>query len=244
MKAIIFAAGVGKRLWPLTADRPKCLLPFRGQTLLVRMLAALEQADVREVVLVVGYLRRKIEGAVARSGTHLPVRYVVNPRYQKGSLLSLWFAREELNEDLLLLDADVLCPSRMLSQLVYSDHENACLLDPRSRASGEEMMLGVRQGRVWYIGRQTPGFWDLVGESVGFYKLTEHAARGLRQQVELCIRQGKVHADYEHALLSILSEHAFGYESVGDAPWMEIDTSDDVIRAERDIAPLIYREER
>lgn len=239
MKAIILAAGVGKRLWPLTADRPKCLLPFRGQTLLVRMLTALERADVWEVVIVVGYLRQKIEDAVARSGTLLTVRYVVDPRYQKGSLLSLWFAREELNEDLLILDADVLCPSQLLSQLVYSDHENACLLDPRSMASGEEMMLGVRQDRVWHIGRQAPGLWDIIGESVGFYKLTEYAARGLRQRVELCIRQGKVHADHEHALLPILSEYVFGYELVGDAPWMEIDTSDDVIRAEREIAPLL-----
>lgn len=241
MKAIILAAGIGRRLWPLTAEYPKCLLSFDGHTLLTRLLTALERADVREAVIVVGYLRHKIMDAVARSGTRLSIRYVENPRYQKGSMLSLWRAREELNQDLLLLDADVLCPPVLLSRLVYSDHENAVLLDPRVTPSGEEMMLAARQGRVWHLGRRVPGIWDTVGESVGFYKFTEEASRRLRQSVEHCIRQGKVHADYEHALLPILWEFTIGYELVKDLPWIEIDTPDDVERAEREIMPQLAR---
>lgn len=243
MKAIILAAGIGKRLWPLTAECPKCLLQFGGTTLLDRMFTALERADVREVVMVVGYLRHKIVDAVARSGTRLSVRYVENPRYQKGSLLSLWRARAELDQDLLILDADVLCPPALLSRLVYSDHENAVLLDPRAVPSGEEMMLATRQGRVWHIGRQVPGLWDIVGESVGFYKFTEAAARRLRQSVELCFRQGKVHVDYEHTLLAVFLECVVGYELVGDTPWIEIDTPADVERAEREIVPQLLAEE-
>lgn len=71
MKTIILAAGVGKRLWPLTAACPKCLLRCGGQSLLARLLTALERPSVREVVIVVGYLRQKIIAAVARSGTQL-----------------------------------------------------------------------------------------------------------------------------------------------------------------------------
>jgi len=244
MKAILLAAGVGKRLWPLTARCPKCLLEFEGQTLLVRLLTALERAGVWAAVIVVGYLRQKIMEAVAHSQTRLTIRYVENPRYQKGSLLSLWWARKELNEDVLILDADVLCPPTLLSRLVSSAHDNACLLDPRSVPSGEEMMLAARRGRVCHIGRQVPaGLWDTVGESVGFYKLTEEAGWWLRQSLELCIRQGKIPADYEHALLPVMWEQVFGYESVEDTPWMEIDTPADVERAEREIAPQLVRED-
>jgi choline kinase len=219
------------------------LLAFRGQTLLARLLTALERAGVREVVIVVGYLRQQIMAAVARSETRLTVRYVENPRYQKGSLLSLWRARKELEEDVVILDADVLCPPTLLSRLVDSAHANACLLDPRSVPSGEEMMVAARQGRVWHIGRQVPGIWDTVGESVGFYKLTEAAGRRLRQSVDLCIRQGKIHADYEHALLPVLWDCVVGYELVGDAPWIEIDTAADVERAEREIMPQLFEED-
>jgi len=243
MKAIILAAGVGKRLWPMTAECPKCLLQFGGKTLLGRMFTALERADVWEVVIVVGYLRHTIRDAVAQSESPLSVRYVENPRYQKGSLLSLWRARAELDQDLLILDADVLCAPTLLSRLVYSDHENAVFLDPRAVPSGEEMMLAARQGRVWHIGRRVPGLWDMVGESVGFYKFTEEAARRLRLSVELCFRQGKVHADYEHALLPVLQEQIVGYERADDVPWIEIDTLADVERAESEIVPQILAEE-
>ena len=243
MKAIILAAGIGRRLWPLTAECPKCLLSFDGHTLLTCLLTALERAEVREVVIVVGYLRHKIIDAVAQSGTRLSVRYVENPRYQKGSMLSLWRARAELDQDLLILDADVLCPPALLSRLVYSDHENAVLLDPRAVPSGEEMMLAARQDRVWHIGRRLPGIWDTVGESVGFFKFTEEAGKQLRQSVELCFRQGKVHADYEHALLPVFLECVVGYELVGDTPWIEIDTPADVERAEREIVPRLLAEE-
>jgi choline kinase len=69
--------------------------------------------------------------------------------------------------------------------------------------------------------------------------LTEEAARRLRQSVELCFRQGKVHADYEQALLSVFLECVVGYELVGDTPWIEIDTPADVERAEREIVPRL-----
>jgi choline kinase len=143
----------------------------------------------------------------------------------------------------LLLDADVLCAPTLLSRLVDSEHENAVLLDPRAVPSGEEMMLAARQGRVWHIGRQVSVVWDTVGESVGFYKLTEETSRRLRQSVELCFRQGKIHTDYERALLPVFSECVVGYELVGDAPWIEIDTPADVERAEREIIPQLLAEE-
>ena len=55
MKAIILAAGVGKRLWPVTQHRPKCLIEIGGRSLLVRYLEALAGVGVREAVIVVGY---------------------------------------------------------------------------------------------------------------------------------------------------------------------------------------------
>ena len=86
MKAIMLAAGIGRRVWPMTAECPKCLLQFGGTTLLERMLVALELAGVREVVVVVGYLRQMVMNAVSLNGARLNERCIVNHHYQKGSL--------------------------------------------------------------------------------------------------------------------------------------------------------------
>ncbi len=51
MKAMIFAAGLGTRLRPLTNDRPKALVEIEGRTLLEIVLARLREFGIRDVVV-------------------------------------------------------------------------------------------------------------------------------------------------------------------------------------------------
>src|SRR5919204_6696664 len=69
MKALILAAGVGKRLWQLTQHRPKCLIEIGGRTLLDRYFRELTAVGIREATLVVGYKQEMIRAA-AGSGLH------------------------------------------------------------------------------------------------------------------------------------------------------------------------------
>src|SRR5213592_2775618 len=77
MKAIILAAGVGKRIGAATGNRPKCLLEFGGRSLLVRYLDALLAVGVKSAVLVVGHRQELIRDAVGESYRGLAIRYVV-----------------------------------------------------------------------------------------------------------------------------------------------------------------------
>ncbi len=61
MKAMILAAGRGKRMLPLTVHTPKPLLLFKGERLIVRHLKALARAGISEVVINLGYLGHQIE---------------------------------------------------------------------------------------------------------------------------------------------------------------------------------------
>jgi NDP-sugar pyrophosphorylase family protein len=63
MKAVIVAAGRGKRLMPLTADRPKPLIPVQGTALLDYLLRGLRWSGITDVVIVIRYLGEKIEEA-------------------------------------------------------------------------------------------------------------------------------------------------------------------------------------
>lgn len=60
MKAVVLAAGRGERLWPLTEDNPKPLLPLANKSVLERTLGALVGAGVRQIILVVGFRSEKI----------------------------------------------------------------------------------------------------------------------------------------------------------------------------------------
>src|SRR5437016_873455 len=120
MKAIVLAAGIGKRFKGVTDQRPKCLIEIQGKTLLERTLGALGAAGVMEVVVVIGYRGEMIEEKIGAACAGVRVRYVFNARYEKGAILSLWSARAEFDDDLLIMDADVLFPVTMIARLVRS----------------------------------------------------------------------------------------------------------------------------
>ncbi len=240
MRAILLAAGVGRRLGA-AIEQPKCLLRLGGRSLLERLLRSLGRAGVPQAVIVVGYRHEQVREAIGSSCGGVEVRYVYNPEYEKGAILSLWAARDEFVDDLLVMDADVLCPDEMLARLVHSPHANCFLLDGRAQPSGEEQMLMARGGRVWNIARRVEPGYDLVGESVGFLKVSRQSAPGLLEVLSSCVEQGRDRIEHEEVYPIFMREHVVGYERVDDLPWTEIDFPEDAVRAERELLPLIDR---
>jgi len=212
MRAVLLAAGRGRRLG---RDVPKCLLEVGGKTLLRRHLEALRGFDV---TVVVGYRKEMVL-------EHLPrgVEVRVNSDYAKGSLLSLACGLSD--EEGVIMDADVVYDPELLRRLARAKDPVAFLLDPRSRFTGEEMMLGVRGRRVLEVGRGLTGDFDLVGETVGFTKVS--CIPELRHVIAQVADPG---TEYEEALNRLVKRVPAGFVLV-DRPWMEIDFPEDLARA-------------
>ena len=60
MKGVIIAGGEGKRLKPLTHTRPKCMIPVAGKPILTHVIEALKDAGIKDLVIVVNYLKDRI----------------------------------------------------------------------------------------------------------------------------------------------------------------------------------------
>ena len=103
MKAVILSAGQGKRLLPLTADFPKCILPIMGQTLIEWQIDELAKCGVEQVTVVLGYRADKVQRILrSRYGEHR-VQTVYNPAYAiSDNLVSCWTAHDAMNEDFIL----------------------------------------------------------------------------------------------------------------------------------------------
>ena len=61
MKAVILAGGLGTRLQPYTNSLPKPMLPLGEKPILEHLIKWIKKNDVKEIVLCVSYLRKKIE---------------------------------------------------------------------------------------------------------------------------------------------------------------------------------------
>jgi choline kinase len=241
VRAIILAAGVGRRLDAYLGGAPKCLLAVGDEPLLGRLLRALGAAGVASAVVVIGHAAERVRAAIGDAWAGVRVRYIVNPAYTRGAILSLWAARAEFHDDLLIMDADVLCPLGFVERLVRSRHANCFLLDGSVTPSGEEQMLMARGGRVYDIAktRDVDPRYDTCGESVGFFKVARADAGRLRQVLEAAVAAGREEIEHEQVFPEFMRDRAVGYERVDGEPWIEIDFPEDVERARRETLPRL-----
>lgn len=239
MKAVILAAGVGKRLWTVTQHRPKCLIELGGKTLLARHLETLASMGVRRTTIVVGYKQEMIRQAVGASYAGVALHYVVNDQYHRGSISSLWMARRELDDDAVIMDADVLYHREIMRRLLRSSHANCLLMDDTVKQTGEECMVVVRGGRVVALTKQMPSVYDQAGEGVGFLKVQHEDAEHLIASLQGYIDRDQWDMEYEDGLLEFFATVKVGHEKIGGLPWTEIDFPEDVTRAEREILPKL-----
>ena len=231
MKAIILAAGIGKRLKG-TTDEPKCLLKISGLTLLERYLGALEKMRILDVVIVVGYRKEKIIDFVTTLNFAGDIKFIENPDFQKGSILSLNRAVGELEGDVLLMDGDVYFEPEILARLVNEEGVNLVAVDTTSKSTGEEMMVGINAGRILDIKWELAGSFDSSGEAVGFYRLGEQASDTLRKILTEHVAAGEHNLGYEDILPFLFQSLNFNPVIIDGLRWVEIDFDEDISRAE------------
>ena len=120
--AIIPAAGFEKQLLPLIQDKPKCLLDIKGKTILERQVAALNDVNIKDIVVIRGYQKDKIA---------LPnLRYYDNDRYEEtGELASIFCAERELKGRCLLLYSDIIFETGILQKLLKSPADITVVID-------------------------------------------------------------------------------------------------------------------
>lgn len=246
MRAVILAAGMGKRLTPPgTTPPPKCLLEFGGQTLLERHLRLLRGAGVDEVVLAVGYAPERIGAELDRLQWQPRPKLVHNERYDLGSVLSTHCVAEALTAggDVLLMDADVLYDRRMLAALCADAHADRMLLDRGFAPGDEPVKICLKDGRVVEFRKRLPPElqYDTWGESVGFFRFTEATARRFARMVAGYITGGRADQPHEETLRDLMLEDPalFHVADVTGLPWLEIDFPADLVRAREEILPKL-----
>jgi len=242
MNAIILAAGVARRLAPLTDKTHKALLPVGGRPVLARMLLALADSGIRETTIVVGHCADQVRALAGKRLGRMAIRYIENPAYTKGSVLSLYAAREQLTEPALVMDADVLFPREFLRRLLAVPAPSALLIDRGFADTGEEVKLYTRRDRVIALGKKVvPETWEAVGEGVGFFKCGAAAGPEFVQAMEQVIASGDGLNEYEDALHILLQRVHVGWVDVTGLPWTEIDFAEDLRRAEDEVLPRMVR---
>ena len=134
-KAMILAAGFGKRIYPLTLKNPKPLLKIGNETLLSNTLKFLELFGVKQAVINVHYLREQIVEYIDKSQFNL----IINIVNEKDKILDtgggvLNAIQHFSNEPFLTINPDTIWNSHYLEELklmekaFFENEKNKCSL--------------------------------------------------------------------------------------------------------------------
>ena len=174
MIGVILAAGMAKRLRPLTDERPKCLLKVGQRTLLQRTVDAVVEAGIDELVVVTGYRNNMIVDFLKANYPALNVHFIDNPDYaHNNNIFSLWLTRPYTEgKDFLLLDSDILFDPAIIPTIVRQ--EGSVLALNRHELGEEEIKVIVdSEGYVKEISKIC-SIQEAIGESVGIEKMGGH----------------------------------------------------------------------
>lgn len=106
MHAVILAAGAGRRLWPLTAYRPKPMLPVAARPIIAHVIETATEAGVDAVTLVVGYKADRIREYVGDGDRFdIPVTYV-DQEHQLGTAHAVAQAAGTVEDPFIVLNGD------------------------------------------------------------------------------------------------------------------------------------------
>ena len=188
-KALIVAAGLGSRLKKHTEELPKCMLDFGGKTLLQRQLEAYKESGIRDVYLIKGYKKNKIN--------YKGIKYFTNNDFKNNNILnSIFYGEKIINGNIIISYSDILFEPFVVKRAIKSNHDISIVVDidwkgyyvnrkdhPLTEA---ENVIFNSDNEVVKIGKINTGKDDVHGEFIGMLKLSNKGAEIFKSHFNRC----------------------------------------------------------
>ncbi|MFQ6677778.1 MAG: sugar phosphate nucleotidyltransferase [Fidelibacterota bacterium] len=232
MRAIILAAGVSRRLYPVTETTPKCLLDIGGKTIIERQLASLKLQGISEITIVLGYYREKIKDFISVNFPDLNIEYIINHHFfETNTAHSVYLCRNSLIcDDHILMNGDVLYPTQLLEQVISDPYDTVLAVEVKKCGMEEVKVIEGTENRVVAIGKKLVPE-NCLGEFIGVAKFSKEFNQAFGSSLEQLINAGGKEDYFEAAIELILNKNHVYFTDVSNYPCLEIDFAEDLINA-------------
>lgn len=229
-KALIIAAGTGSRLRGSGRPVPKPLRMVAGLPLLKRIILTAKTAGITEFVIVVGYEKEQIIGALTRENLGVRLSFVENPDWQKSNGLSVLAARDHLRENFVLLMSDHIFEAetlRRLRETPLGNHKTLLAVDFKVGKVFDIDDATKVKTTAKGIGQIGKSVADFNAIDTGMFLATPHLFSALdeaRKNGDCSLSDG----------IQILATRGeIGFFDIDDAFWQDVDTLPALRHAEK-----------
>jgi len=229
LKAVILAAGEGQRMRPLTANRPKVMLPVAGKPIVEHLLVELKEAGINEFVFVVGYCDQQVRsyfGDGAKWG--IRIEYSAQ-RKQLGTADAIRIVAEVVQGNFLVINGDVMVNRADIKSLMKHQTDTMSITkvtDPRGLGIVE--LAGDKVVNIWEKALKPP----TLLANTGFYLFTPAVFKAIAQT------EKSSRGEYEitdSLKILVKSQSGLGYLEI--KTWVDLSYPWDLLRANEAIMP-------
>lgn len=233
MKAVILAAGVGSRLRPMTNKKPKTLVQVNNKAMLGHIIDALSINGIKDIVICTGFESCQIVNYCQNNYPMLNFVFVENVDYEDtNNMYSLYLARDFLDDDILLMNADLVFDSGVIKGLMIECGTSVAV--DVGRYLEESMKVIVDSGVIRNISKKISKK-EAYGCSIDVYKVCRDDVKSLVLEMEKIINEQNDRNQWTEVMLDnlfssgLVSARPFDIQKM---KWYEIDNYDDLASAE------------
>ncbi len=231
--ALLLAAGTGSRLFPLTKSSPKCLTLVNEKSILERLINNLKKQGFKRLVIVTGYKNECIMDFLGSHSGDINIEYIYSRLYRTtNNIYSLWMARNIINEPFVLFESDLVLNTSLLDEMVFPDKMAVAKMQPW--LNGASVSLNKQNLVTKFHKGTTDTYTDIRYKTVNIYSFSLSSWRAIVKKLNQYISAGNVSCYYETIFSEMIDDKSLSFESVSfdHKPWYEIDTIQDLAKAE------------
>lgn len=233
MRALILNSGMGSRMGTYTKEHPKCMTDIAKraedgftETILSRQLRLLEKNGIQKVVMTTGLFDQVLMDYCNSLRLDLDYTFVKNPVYDKTNYIySIYMAREELNDDIVLMHGDLVFEESVLADVLNA--EQSCMV-VSSVLPLPEKDFKARIADEGYIKAVGVDIFDHAVEAQALYKLYQKEWQIWLQEIISFCKAGNVSCYAENALNQVTGRCRILPLDVRDRLCSEIDDPKDL----------------
>lgn len=242
MQAIILAAGIGKRLQPLTNDIPKCMVSIKGKPIIYYIMRQLAKCrQVKEVIIVCGYKAEAIQNYLGKEFEGMKITYIFNDKYATtNNVYSLYLAKENITSDCLLLESDLYYGGGVIDKVICGKDDCTILVSPYNSETMDGTVVFAKgcyaKSLVVKAHQDEELNLDSAYKTVNIYKFSKNfICDKFMPAVEFYVKMGNLNSYYELVLGSLIyyRNDRIAIQVIPENCWYEIDDINDLKRAEQ-----------